>query len=98
MAGARVSRADSGLVNPYLGQPAAIEEGKQTYREKCIICHGRAGGRGPDLFAVKLTNEQFLDTVMAGRKDGLMPAFGTRLSPDDVWKIGAFLKANPNGM
>jgi mono/diheme cytochrome c family protein len=96
--GVRVGRADSGLVDPLLGQPAAIDDGKQIYREKCIICHGRAGGRGPDLFAVNLTDQEFLDTVLAGRKDGLMPAFASRLSVNDVWEVRAFVKANPNGM
>lgn len=95
---ARTGLADDASVDPYLNQPAAIEEGKQIYRAKCIICHGKGGGRGPNLFATKLDDEQFLITVMNGRKGTLMPVFGLRLTPDDVWKVRAFLKANPNGI
>lgn len=96
--GMSAGRADSGKVDPYLGQPAAIDAGEQIYREKCIICHGKAGGRGPDLFAAQLTDEQFLETVLHGRSGTLMPAFGARLSTDDIWKVRAFVKANPNGI
>jgi mono/diheme cytochrome c family protein len=81
------------VTNPYLGQPDAIEAGKQIYRSKCYICHHSAGARGPDLFATKLTDEQFLETVINGRKGKQMPAFGLRLSPDEVWPVHAFVKS-----
>jgi mono/diheme cytochrome c family protein len=96
--GPAIAHADDAPVDPFLGQPAAIEEGQQQYRAKCIICHGKAGGRGPNLFATKLRDDQFLATVMSGRPGTLMPAFGLRLAPDDIWKILAFLKAHPGGM
>jgi mono/diheme cytochrome c family protein len=97
-AGAWTGGAGETVTDPFLGQTEAIEEGEQIYKGKCIICHGKAGGRGPNLFATKLTDEQFLDTVINGRKGSLMPVFGLRLSPDDVWKIHAFVKAHPNGI
>jgi mono/diheme cytochrome c family protein len=95
---ASASGADEPLTDPYLGQPDAIAAGAQIYRSKCYICHGNAGGRGPNLFATRLSDERFLETVINGRKDTLMPAFGLRLTPDDVWKVHAFLKANPGGI
>jgi mono/diheme cytochrome c family protein len=88
--------ADEGLTDPYMGQPDAIAEGDDIYHSKCIICHGLKGGRGPNLFATTLTDEQFLEVVINGRKG--MPAWGLRLSPDDVWKIHAFIKAHPTGL
>ena len=81
------------LTNPFLGQPEAIEEGLQIYRSKCYICHLSKGGRGPNLFATKISDEKFLETVINGRKGTQMPAFGLRLSPDDVWKVHAFVKS-----
>jgi cytochrome c oxidase cbb3-type subunit III len=81
------------VTNPYLGQPDAIEAGKQIYRSKCYICHHSAGARGPNLFATKLTDEQFLETVINGRKGKQMPAFGLHLSPDEVWQVHAFVKS-----
>jgi mono/diheme cytochrome c family protein len=90
-----VSMAQEDLRNPFLGQRGAIEEGKELYRNRCVGCHFRHGGRGPDLYASQLTDEQFLETVINGRSGtrGVMPPFGTILSPDDVWKIHALIKS-----
>ncbi len=90
--------AEDAVTDPYLGQPDAIAEGDDIYHSKCIICHGLKGGRGPNLFASRLSDEEFLEVVINGRKGTLMPAWGFRLSPDDVWKVHAFLKAHPNGL
>jgi mono/diheme cytochrome c family protein len=35
----------------------------------------------------------FLETVPHGRKRTQMPAFGLRLSPDEVWQIHAFIES-----
>ena len=64
-----------------------------SYRAKCLVCHQSAGARGSNLFATKLTDEQFLETVINGRKGTQMPAFGERLSPDEVWQVHAFVKS-----
>lgn len=85
--------AEEGLTNPYLGQPDAIAAGRVTYAGKCYVCHHSAGARGPNLFATKLNDEQFLETVIQGRKNTQMPAFGLRLSPEEVWQVHAFVKS-----
>lgn len=87
------SRADEELTDPYLGQPEAIDEGLQIYRSKCYVCHHSSGARGPNLFKTKLSDERFLETVINGRKGTQMPAFGLRLSPDEVWKVHAYVKS-----
>ena len=81
------------VTNPVLHDAKAIAAGEQLYREHCIICHGRAGGRGPNLFASKLSDEKFLFVVITGRKGTQMPVWGLRLSPDQVWAIHAFVKS-----
>src|SRR5215470_960014 len=93
MSGLALSRADEALTDPFLGQPDAIAAGKDIYRSKCLVCHQSAGGRGPNLFATKLSDEGFLETVINGRKGTLMPAFGLRLSPDEVWQVHAFVRS-----
>lgn len=87
--------AEEELRNPYLGQQEAIAEGKRIYQGKCILCHRYTGGRGPNLFATKLTDEQFLEVVINGRLGmrGQMPALGYRLPFDDIWKVHAFIKS-----
>jgi mono/diheme cytochrome c family protein len=48
---------------------------------------------GPNLFATKLSDQRFLETVIQGRKGMQMPAFGSPLSLDEVWQIHAFVKS-----
>ncbi len=91
-AGAGEAAGDA-LVNPYLGDAAAIAEGKRLYRARCIVCHRNAGGRGPNLFGAEISDERFLETVINGRKGTQMPAFGLRMSPDEVWHVHAFVKS-----
>ena len=86
-------RAAESLTNPFLGQLDAIGAGRDIYRSKCLVCHQSAGARGPNIFATKLSDEQFLETVINGRKGTQMPAFGERLSPDEVWQVHAFVKS-----
>ncbi len=88
--GQRVPDAEEALTNPYLGQKEAIEEGERIYRSRCVGCHKSQGGQGPNLFRTKLPDKQFLETVINGRKGG-MPAWGSLLSRDEVWKVHAFV-------
>jgi mono/diheme cytochrome c family protein len=85
--------ASGEVVNPFLGDEAAIKEGRRIYRSKCIVCHQRTGGRAKNLFKTKLTDVQFLEVVINGREGTLMPAFGYRMGVDDVWKVHAFVKS-----
>ena len=87
------SQLADAVTNPRLGDTAAIAEGRRFYRTRCVICHGKQGGRGPNLFATTLSDEQFLETAINGRKGTLMPAFGTRMSPDEVWAIHAYIRS-----
>ena len=89
----RLALADDVVTDPYLGQPAAIAAGKDVYRSKCLVCHQSAGGRGPNLFATKISDEKFFQTVTNGRKGTQMPAFGQRLTPDEIWQVRAFNKS-----
>jgi mono/diheme cytochrome c family protein len=88
-----IAKAEESLSNPFLGQPDAISAGRDIYRSKCLVCHQSAGARGPNIFSTKLSDEQFLETVIKGRKGTQMPAFGLRLSPDEVWQVHAFVKS-----
>ena len=85
------ARAEEPLANPMIGDSTAIARGRVIYRQRCVICHGSAGGRGPNLFATRLGDQSFLETVINGR--GTMPAMGLRLSPDDVWQVHAYVRS-----
>jgi mono/diheme cytochrome c family protein len=76
--------------NPYLSDPAALNEGEKIYRGRCIGCHFRGGGRGPNIFRTKLSLVQFVEIVAKGGGPG-MPAWGTTLSGEDIMKVHAFV-------
>ncbi len=83
--------AEDDIVNPVLGQAEAVAAGRVIYRTRCYICHLGNGGRGPNLFASKLSDYQFLETAINGR--GTMPALGTLMTPDDIWNVHAYVKS-----
>ena len=86
-------RADEALTNPVLGQPQAIEQGEALYRSHCVVLP--RPGRRPWTEPVRdeLSDRQFMETVINGRKGTQMPAWGLRLSPDDVWAVEAYVKS-----
>ena len=79
--------------NPYSGDRPAITEGRRLYRSTCYICHLDSGGRGPDLRKSKLQGQDFLKIVRNGKKGTQMPAWKSKLSEDEMWKILAFIEA-----
>jgi len=94
LASAQAAGKEDELTNPLLGDPDAIEEGERIFRSRCTGCHW-SPLRAPALFQTELSDEKFLETVIAGRQGnrGNMPPFGYVLSPDDVWKVHAFVMA-----
>ena len=89
--GPALVRADEPLTNPVLGEPQAIEAGRKIYRQRCYICHLSEGGRGPNLFKATISDEAFLMTVINGRSGAIMPAFGLKMGPDEVWQVHAYV-------
>jgi hypothetical protein len=62
-----LAAAGENLTNPFLGQPDAIAAGRVIYARKCYVCHHSSGARGPNLFAMKLSDERFLETGITVR-------------------------------
>jgi mono/diheme cytochrome c family protein len=103
-----VQRHAPKVKNPYAGDPNAIAEGLDQYRENCLLCHGAPGlpisevSRGLEPPAPSLGKEE-IDTpdgeLFWVTKHGIrltsMPAFGYALSDDDIWKILAFVRHLP---
>jgi mono/diheme cytochrome c family protein len=77
--------------------PAAdVDAGSDVYADNCSSCHGSdgGGGRGPNLqdVADRLTVEEQTDTVVNGRGDGAMPAWGDSLSADEIAEVIRFTR------
>jgi mono/diheme cytochrome c family protein len=84
--------------------PAADGEG--VYVENCASCHGRDGkGRTPagrkmgakDLALSQLPDAEVGRQIREGTKDAKgnarMPAFGDKLTPDEIAAVAAYVKA-----
>ena len=98
MVAAAAVRAEE-VRNPFDNDPAAAAEGHDLFQKAgCPPCHGleARGSTGPDLtddeWRYKPTDEMLFRTITKGRKGTLMPAFESKLAPDDVWKIIEFLR------
>ncbi len=86
--------------NPYAGSPAAIEEGKGLFRQlACPACHGEngEGAVGPSLnddqWRYVPTDQTLFDTISNGRRGTLMPPWKDKLSPEQIWKIVAYIRS-----
>lgn len=85
--------------NPFAGNKVAMSEGRQLFtRMNCAGCHGdhAGGGMGPSLRDVDWIygseEAQILSTIAEGRAHG-MPAWGTKMGDDQIWKIVSYIKS-----
>jgi putative heme-binding domain-containing protein len=91
--------APAGPANPFAGNAEAIAEGRQTYNENCLTCHGpdgSAGEMGPALGAparryAQGTDAQIFAAIKNGVPNTLMPP-NPALPDDKVWKITAYIR------
>ncbi len=90
-------RAKPEVTCPYMGDAAAIAEGKKLFDRNCAECHGDGtGGSGPDLtdneWLCGGSDAQIFATVSNGRPGG-MPSWSSDLKDDEIWKIIAFIRS-----
>lgn len=87
-------------VNPYRGNPKAIEIGKSAFNQNCARCHGLgavSGGIAPDLRYLdegEAGDEWFKERFIGGAvRNGnvYMPAFGPILGQEAGWAIRSWL-------
>jgi len=80
--------------NPFSTDKGAIAEGKGIYAQSCSQCHGDAlqGGIGPALANTAKSDADLFKVVYSGVPTNGMPAFGSSLGKDKIWKIVTFLK------
>jgi cytochrome c oxidase cbb3-type subunit 3 len=85
--------------NPYSGNPVALTQGRQLFvYYNCYGCHGGrgGGGMGPSLrdptWIYGNADAQVFDSIAEGRGKG-MPAWGTKIPQEQIWKLVAYLKS-----
>jgi cytochrome c oxidase cbb3-type subunit 3 len=86
-------------MNPYAGDAVALQEGRRLFNwYNCSGCHGghAGGGMGPSLrdavWIYGNRDDQIFDTIAQGRSKG-MPAWGTKIPEDQIWKLVAYIKS-----
>ena len=85
--------------NPYNDDQVALAEGRRLFLwYNCYGCHGghAGGGMGPSLrdprWIYGSSDAHIFDSIAQGRAHG-MPAWGTRIPDDQIWKLVAYIKS-----
>lgn len=94
-----VGQQPMGKPNPYDQQKVALSEGRQLFvNYNCAGCHGghAGGGMGPSLrngdWIYGGSDAQVFNSIAEGRGKG-MPAWGTKVPEDQIWKLVAYIKS-----
>ncbi len=89
----------SALRNPYAGKGDVARQGAQLFVQmNCDGCHGddASGAVGPDLgdgrFKYGASDAALFQSIYQGRPNG-MPAWGTVLAPDVVWRLVTYIQS-----
>jgi cytochrome c oxidase cbb3-type subunit 3 len=99
LAGNVESRVADEIRNPYQGNAAAVQEGRELFGQmNCAGCHGydAKGGMGPDLtdagWRYGGTAAQIFNSIHDGRPKG-MPAWDHALPDQEIWKMVAYIQS-----
>ena len=91
------------LVNPYEGNAQRIAEGSKLFVSyNCMDCHGAdgSGAMGPSLQDSRWhfggSSSEIFQSIYEGRADG-MPAWGGRISDDQIWRLVAYVQTLSKG-
>lgn len=99
-------RAGLELTNPFEPTEANLARGKQVFENTCVVCHGARGeGDGPVIGNGRFPNPPSLLAAKAKglpdgrvfhiitRGQGIMPAHGGQVLPDDRWKAVLYVRS-----
>ena len=85
--------------NPFAKDRVALADGRRLFVQyNCSGCHGghAGGGMGPSLrdqaWIYGGNDAQIFGSITQGRAHG-MPAWGTRLSGEQIWKLTAYIRS-----
>jgi mono/diheme cytochrome c family protein len=97
----------AGPLNPLIADATALAAGRQLYQSNCAACHGAAGkGDGPLAAGLRPSPGDFSEHMAAGKhtdgqiytwvRDGVpnsaMPAWGERLSEEQLWQVVSYVR------
>ena len=93
-----------GFVNPLPRTERVLQQGRQTYRNYCSVCHGILGNGPPTLTAaygakpanlasrsaIDLPDGKIHHVIIAGKN--AMPAYAADLSEDERWAVVHYVR------
>jgi PQQ-dependent dehydrogenase (methanol/ethanol family) len=94
----QASVAPDAVRNPMAGDSAAIQRGREVYRDTCEGCHGEGarGDRGPSLISERSSDDREdvgrFSIIRNGIPGTQMPAFSA-LPADSIWEVIAYLRS-----
>jgi len=99
-----------GVPNPVPPSSEAVERGRATFRDRCVVCHGARGrGDGPGgatldpkpadlvLHVPQHTDGELYYMVTVGFPESAMPAWRSVLSENDRWELVHYLRVLASG-
>jgi len=86
--------AGAAAKNPFTDLKAVEEEAEAVYKQNCAACHGdkREGSVGPALKGSAKTDVELFGIISKGVEANGMPAFGTSLDEQKIWKLVTWIK------
>lgn len=90
-------KADAPTIFRLAKDDDSLKSGAAIFATNCVSCHNRDGSGliGPNLTDDAYINVENLvdiaDVVAKGRKNGAMPAWANRLTPNEVVQVSAFV-------
>ncbi|MDE0127926.1 MAG: c-type cytochrome [Bryobacterales bacterium] len=90
-------QAKGGAPGRFIGDPMAIEAGKESYGLVCSGCHGVTGegGRGPNLVTApgvqKASDQELFGVIKDGIPGSDMPP--SPLDEERIWQLAAFVRS-----
>ena len=101
--GLPAQRRAAELRNPHEGDAKAVAQGKSLFvNYNCLDCHGAdgSGAMGPSLQDGRWhfggSAGEVFESIYEGRPDG-MPAWGSRISDDQIWLLVSYVRSLPVG-
>jgi cytochrome c oxidase cbb3-type subunit 3 len=90
-------KADAPTLLKLMKDPDSLQTGTAIFQANCIACHNR---EGQGLIGPNLTDDYYInvnkiedipDVVTKGRKNGAMPSWANRLSPNEIVQVSAYV-------
>ena len=90
-------RAGGDSSSPHIGDPTAIQAGKESYQLVCSGCHGVTGegGRGPNLVTApgiqKASDQELFGVIKGGIPGSDMPP--SPLDEEKIWQLAGYVRS-----